>query len=150
MVDTAADTAAVRQIDLDHDRKTVIGVDDARENLMLEKAYIEAAGFRFVGVATGAECMALVVRIKPKLILLDIQMPDVDGFETCKLIRAIPEGQKVPIAFVTARKTEADVRAGLAAGGNDFIIKPFNRARLIDRVHYWTARSVPAALDKTG
>lgn len=136
-------------LDLDHSRKTVLGVDDAAENLMLEKAYLEAAGFRFVGAQSGEQCMSLLVRLRARLILLDIQMPGLDGFETCRMIRSMPEGRTVPIAFVTARKMESDLRAGLAAGGNDFIIKPFDRTKLIERVGYWTSRTLAPASTST-
>jgi two-component system, OmpR family, response regulator len=130
--------------------KLVVAADDTKENLLLEKAFLEAAGYRFLGVPSGAECIALVTRVKPRLIMLDIQMPDMDGIETCRRIRAIPDLRKIPIAFVTVCKTANDVRAGMAAGGNDFIVKPFNRERLIERVAYWTSRAAPTSLDRAG
>lgn len=136
--------------EFDNSSKIIIGADDAKENLLLEKAFLESAGFKFVGVTSGSECIALVCRVMPRLILLDIQMPDLDGFETCRRIRALPDRRRVPIAFVTACKTESDLRTGLAVGGNDFIIKPFNRDRLIERCNYWTSRSAPKVMDRTG
>jgi CheY-like chemotaxis protein len=139
-----------RGAEVDSRSKLVVAADDTKENLLLEKAFLEAAGYRFIGVGSGAECIALVSRVKPRLIMLDIQMPEMDGIETCRRIRAIPDMRKVPIAFITVCKTAADVRAGMAAGGNDFIIKPFTRDRLIERVAYWTSRSAPSSLERAG
>jgi DNA-binding response OmpR family regulator len=125
--------------------KIVLGVDDQPENLMMLESLIEAQGFAFFGVSSGAEAISLAVRVSPRLILLDVQMPDMDGFETCKRLRRIPELAGVPIAFLTARKASDDVRAGLLAGGNDFIVKPFDPERLITRVIHWTSRRASAA-----
>lgn len=125
--------------------KIVLGVDDQPENLMILESLVEAQGFAFFGVASGFEALSLAVRVSPKLILLDVQMPGMDGFETCRRLRAIPELRPVPIAFLTARKASEDVRTGLAAGGNDFIVKPFDPEKLIARVIQWTSRRIPSA-----
>lgn len=126
--------------------KVVIGVDDAPENLKLLQAAVRAGGFSFLGAASGNECLSLLTRIQPRLILLDIQMPELDGFETCRRIRSMPELQHVPVAFLTARKTAEDVQKCVQAGGNDFIVKPFDVLKLLERIKYWTSRRVaPAA-----
>jgi CheY-like chemotaxis protein len=123
--------------------KIVMGVDDVPENLAILKAYVVGAGYTFVGAASGEECMALVSRIKPRLILLDIEMPNgIDGIETCRRLRRNLDLKRVPIAFLTAQKTAQAVMAGMAAGGNDFIAKPFQQDKLIERVHHWTSRRV--------
>jgi DNA-binding response OmpR family regulator len=124
--------------------KIVIGVDDAPENLFLLQATVKAAGYPFMGVKGGAECITLLARVQPRLVLLDIEMPGMDGFETCKRIRQMREYQHVPICFLTARKTDEDVKRGVEVGGNDFIIKPFNPAQLLERIKYWCARQAPA------
>ena len=126
--------------------RIILGVDDQPENLMVLEALIEAQGFSFFGVASGLEAISLAVRISPRLILLDIQMPDMDGIETCRRLRAIDELRAVPIAFLTARKASEDVRAGLAAGGNDFIVKPFDPEKLIARVVQWTGRRITSTV----
>lgn len=122
--------------------KIVLGVDDAPENLFMLQAAIKHAGYTFLGAKSGMECLSLVSRVIPRLILLDIEMPDMDGYETCRKLRQYPELRHVPIAFLTARKTPADVTAGMQAGGNDFIVKPFDHQKLIERVRHWTTRSV--------
>jgi DNA-binding response OmpR family regulator len=65
-----------------------------------------------------------------------------DGFGTCEALRANPALRSVPIAFVTACKTVEDVTIGLRVGGNDFIAKPFNPDKLIERIEYWVNRRV--------
>lgn len=133
--------------------KIVMGVDDAKENLLILKAIIQSAGFTFISAVGGHEAIALIRRAVPRLILLDVEMPGIDGFETCRRLRSDPALERTPIAFLTARKTAADVQAGIAAGGNDFIIKPFDREQLIERVRFWAARRAPirlAAVAATG
>jgi two-component system OmpR family response regulator len=123
--------------------KIVVGVDDIPENLAMLKAYVTAAGFMFFGARSGEECMALTARVVPRLILLDIEMaPGIDGLETCRRLRRSRELKHVPIAFLTAHKSANDVMAGIAAGGNDFIAKPFQREQLLQRINHWMSRRI--------
>ncbi len=120
--------------------KIVVGVDDLPQHLRLLRQCILSGGFTFVGVPSGVECLTLVSRIEPRLVLLDVQMPDLDGFETCRRLRADMRLSHVPIAFLTSRNSPDDVKRGLACGGNDFILKPVSLARLMERVNHWTSR----------
>jgi CheY-like chemotaxis protein len=123
--------------------KIVMGVDDVPLNLAILKAYLSAAGYTFIGVASGEECLELTNRIKPRLILLDIEMsPGIGGIETCQRLRQRRELKHVPIAFLTAHKTAEHVMEGLKAGGNDFIAKPVQKDKLIERVRHWVSRRV--------
>jgi DNA-binding response OmpR family regulator len=117
--------------------KIVLGVDDAQDNLNLLKLAVESAGYSFIGAKSGLECLRLVGRMMPKLILLDIEMPNLDGFETCRRIRSLQDMKRTPVAFLTGRKTAADVKTGLEVGGNDFIVKPYDIVKLIERINYW-------------
>src|SRR5258707_928851 len=126
---------------LDRKSKIVLGVDDAQDNLNLLKLSVETAGYTFMGAKGGLECLRLVCRMIPKLILLDIEMPGIDGFETCRRIRNLSETKLVPIAFLTGRKTAEDVKTGMAAGGNDFIVKPYDVVKLIERINHWVNRA---------
>jgi two-component system OmpR family response regulator len=123
----------------DRRSKIVLAVDDTAENLRILKSVITSAGYSFIGVSSGTECLTLAWRLRPSLVLLDVQMPGMTGFEVCRRLRASREYTGVPIAFLTAAKTVEDVKAGMAAGGNDFIIKPFDAEMLIGRIHHWTS-----------
>jgi len=125
--------------------KIILGVDDQADNIMILESLIEAQGFTFFGVNSGAEGLSLAQRVNPRLILLDIQMPDMDGLETCRRLRRIPAFAATPVAFLTARKAVEDVKAGIAAGGNDFILKPIDPEKLLARVAHWTSRRISAA-----
>ena len=122
--------------------KIIVGVDDVPESLALVDHIVSDAGYTFMGAGGAAECLALVARIVPQLILLDVEMPKMDGFDTCRLLRADGRLTHVPIAFLTARKSSEDVRKGMSVGGNDFVLKPFDRAKLIERLNYWTRHRV--------
>lgn len=122
---------------LEKEKPVVIAVDDSREMLDILKSLIASAGYRFFGASNASQCMRLLGDVEPALILLDIQMPEVDGFDLCRQIRAIEAWRHVPVAFVTARRTAQDVKAGIAAGGNDFITKPFDAKNLMARIDRW-------------
>jgi DNA-binding response OmpR family regulator len=117
--------------------KIVLAVDDSREMLDILKTVLVDAGYRFFGAGGAKQCMRLIAEIKPSLILLDIQMPEMDGFELCRQIRAVEAWKNIPIAFLTARRSAQDVKTGMEAGGNDFITKPFDGKTLLSRVERW-------------
>ncbi|SRR5579885_2095901 len=122
--------------------KIVLGVDDTPQHLRLLEQCILAGGYTFFGAANGIECLKLVNRVEPRLILLDVQMPELDGYETCRRLRGDMRLDHVPIAFLTSRNSTDDVRLGLSAGGNDFILKPVSFTRLMERVQHWTSRRI--------
>jgi len=122
----------------------VLAVDDAPENLFLLQSVVKAGGYSFMSARSGSECLTLLTRVQPRLILLDVEMPVMDGFETCRQIRAIPALRSIPVAFLTARKTVEDVKRGIAVGGNDFIVKPFEMTKLLERMKHWTSRRIVA------
>ena len=124
------------------EKPVILAVDDSSEMLDILKNVIAGAGYRFFGASNANQCMRLVRDLAPDLILLDIQMPEVDGFELCRQIRAVESCQRVPVAFVTARRTAQDVKAGIAAGGNDFITKPFDPKNLMARIERWLKQKV--------
>ncbi|HEY1507075.1 MAG TPA: response regulator [Stellaceae bacterium] len=120
-----------------HEKPVIVAVDDSREMLDILKNLIAGAGYRFFGASNAQQCMRLMRDVAPDLILLDIQMPEVDGFDLCRQIRAVEAWAHTPVAFVTARRSAQDVKAGIAAGGNDFITKPFDAQHLMARVERW-------------
>ncbi len=123
-----------------NEKPVVVAVDDSREMLDILTTVVADAGYRFLGAGGAKQCMRLVGDVQPDLILLDIQMPETDGFELCRQIRAVDAWRKVPVAFLTSRRTAQDVKAGIAAGGNDFITKPFDAKSLLSRIDRWVPR----------
>jgi PleD family two-component response regulator len=135
-----ADVRQAKTANPSNRNKIVIGVDEAAEDLRRLRHCVQSAGFTFVGTQSGTECLKIVSRIEPRLILIDIKLPDFDGFELARRLRGDMRLSHVPIAFLTARNSPEDVKRGLSVGGNDYILKPVSAARLMDRVNYWTSR----------
>jgi len=109
----------------------VLIVDDEPHIMELGKLYLEREGFQVEGVGTGREALAKQASSKPDLIILDLMLPDIDGFEVCKQIRAKSD---VPILMLTARKEDVDKIVGLELGADDYFTKPFNPRELVARV----------------
>lgn len=114
-------------------RKIALVEDDADLYALL-KYNLEREGFAFVGQQTGRGAIDLFRRERPDLVLLDIMLPDSDGLDICKGIRAHPELAHIPVIFLTARATETDRIVGLELGANDYIVKPFFLRELIARI----------------
>jgi DNA-binding response OmpR family regulator len=121
--------------------KTIMIVDDASEMIEILNVVIRSAGHRCIVARSGRRCVELIPEVLPDLVLLDIQMPELDGYETCRQIRMLPTGKTVPIIFCTARKTIEDVKEGIKVGGNDFLTKPFDAKSLLARVDRWLTKA---------
>jgi len=106
-------------------RKTILAIDDTPENLMTLGAALEEE-YEVVMATSGQEGLELVQSMRPDLILLDVMMPGMDGYETCQRIRSIPENQRIPVVFVTAMGDSGSEMKGLEMGGADYLSKPLN------------------------
>jgi len=95
---------------------------------------LEAEGYEVLTAVTGQGGVMLAQRQRPKLILVDIELPDIDGYEVCRALRASPETAKLPVFIYTARAEVADKVAGFKAGANDYIVKPVAAAELVARI----------------
>ncbi len=115
------------------DRPVVLAVDDLPTNLRLLEAILTSRGFDVVQAASGEEALAFLAETLPDLVLLDIQMPGIDGYETCRRIRADERTAFLPVVMITASGAEHKVR-GLESGADDFVAKPFEQAELLARV----------------
>jgi len=113
---------------------TVLVIDDGPDNRMLLRALLERGGYRPVLADNGEAGLACLERETPALVLLDYMMPDMTGPEVARRIRQRPGGADIPIVLLTASADEAHVREALAAGADDFLIKPFDRKVLMARV----------------
>jgi two-component system, OmpR family, alkaline phosphatase synthesis response regulator PhoP len=110
----------------------VLVVDDEENIVNLTRLYLEREGFRVKSAGDGKSALMETATLKPALIVLDIMIPEIDGFEVCKQIRR--EGNDVPILILTARDDDFDKILGLELGADDYMTKPFNPRELTARV----------------
>jgi two-component system, OmpR family, response regulator len=118
-------------------------VDDEATILELLSGSLRLAGFDVVTAASGAEAVRAVTSSRPDLVLLDVMMPDGDGFETLGRIRS--GGSEVPVIFLTARDEVPDRVRGFAEGGDDYVTKPFSLDELLGRIGAVLKRTRPGA-----
>ena len=114
--------------------KKIVLIEDDVDLYSLIQYNLEKEGFAMVGSQTGKGAIELCRRERPDLVILDIMLPDSDGLEICKGIRAHSELQHIPVIFLTARASETDRIVGLELGANDYIVKPFFVRELIARI----------------
>ena len=113
---------------------TVLVVDDNAANRALARETLEDEGYRVVLASGGAEALATFEASPTDCVLLDVRMPDLDGFAVCEKLRAMPAGEGVPILFLTALRDVDTFEHALRAGGDDFVTKPVRPAELVVRV----------------
>ena len=124
--------------------ETVLVVDDEKNIRELIQLYLTNAGYRVVNAADGAEALRLARADKPDLIVLDLMLPQVDGYEVCRRLRR--EGNDLPIIMLTARDDDVDKIVGLELGADDYMTKPFNPRELVARIKAVLRRTDPANL----
>jgi CheY-like chemotaxis protein/class 3 adenylate cyclase len=112
---------------------TILVVDDTPQNVRLLEAVLTPLGHRVIAATNGQEALEAVAREKPDLVLLDIQMPVMDGYEACRRLRDDETTVGLPILLITASGEEQKVKA-LECGADDFVAKPFDKAELLARV----------------
>ena len=113
---------------------TVLVVDDNATNRALAKETLEDEGYRIVLASGGVEALTAFEASAPDCVVLDIRMPDMDGFAVCEKLRKTPGGETVPILFLTALRDVETFEHALRAGGDDFVTKPVRPAELVVRV----------------
>jgi two-component system OmpR family response regulator len=128
---------------MNEDVRRVLVVDDEPNIRDLVEVALRFHGFAPVTAATGDEALRQVRAERPDLVVLDVMLPDVDGFEVCRRLRA--DGHDVPVIFLTARDTPSDTVTGLTLGGDDYVTKPFSIDALVARIRAVLRRTAPAA-----
>ena len=116
-----------------NDAVVVLAVDDLEQNLRLLDAVLSPRGYSVVTAASGEEALAMLEAHAVDLVLLDIMMPGMDGYEVCRRIRAVPRWAFLPVVMITA-SGDQEKRHALEAGADDFVSKPFDQAELVARV----------------
>lgn len=111
-------------------------VDDVIANVLLLKTILKKEGFTIVTAGNGVEALECMTREKPDLVLLDVMMPEMDGYEAAAHIRENPETAGIPIIFLTALNDTENIVKGFRVGGNDYLTKPFRKEELVTRVRF--------------
>jgi len=125
---------------------TVLIVEDDHNTAALVATYLEREGFSTVVIHDGGEAIKAMSMFKLVFVILDVMLPNVDGWEICRTLR---KESDVPIIMLTAREEELDRVAGLAMGADDYVVKPFSPRELVERVKAILRRSRPASQRST-
>ena len=112
----------------------VLAVDDTPANLEVLIELLEVEGFDVRVAVSGEEALERLSQAEPDIVLLDVMMPGIDGYETCRRLKAMPEMEEVPVIFLTARADLEGVVTGFQAGGADYVTKPFQQEELLARL----------------
>jgi len=115
-------------------QKKILIVEDEESLLKLESILLTTKGYLVQGATTGLAALEAVAAEPPDLILLDIMLPELDGFEVCARIRNNPDTARIPIIFLTAKKTPEDVARGREVGADEYITKPFKSALVMEKI----------------
>lgn len=115
-------------------KKRILVVEDEESLLKLETILLTVKGFEVVGAFTGKMAIDKLTTEEFNLVLLDIMLPDIDGFEVCRFIRNNPRTENLPIVMLTAKKTQEDYDRGMLCGANAYLHKPFKSAMIIDKI----------------
>lgn len=129
----------------------VLAVDDEKTILLFLETILHSAGYQVICCSDSLKCLDLAQQEHPDLILLDVMMPDMDGFEVCKQLKELPTISKIPVIFITIKGEAQDKIAGFKSGGVDYITKPFEAEVLLARLQkhmdmYWLRCALEQAI----
>ncbi|MEJ2037622.1 MAG: response regulator [Desulfosarcinaceae bacterium] len=127
---------------------SILIVDDVSRNIQVLARVLDDDGYLVAAAASGKQALAMIPSVVPDLVLLDVMMPELDGFEVCRRIKASTQTSQIPVILLTARTDPEDILTGMKAGAVDYITKPFNRNELMARVR--THVLLKKARDKRG
>ena len=112
----------------------ILIAEDERDIRELVSLSLQFGGYTVVQAANGAEAVEQAQKELPDLILMDVRMPKMTGYDACRRIKAIPELRDIPVVFVSAKGQESEIQTGLEAGAEEYILKPFAPDELIKQV----------------
>ena len=114
--------------------KEILIVDDEPSIVVPIQFLMEQQGYSVLVAQNGEDALDAIYKYKPDLILLDIMLPRIDGYEVCEIVRLNPKYRDIKIIFLTAKGREVEIAKGLALGANAYITKPFSNTELVDKV----------------
>jgi DNA-binding response OmpR family regulator len=114
--------------------KEILIVDDEPSIVVPIQFLMEQQGYNVLIAENGEDALDAIYKYKPDLILLDIMLPRIDGYEVCEIVRLNPEYRDIKIIFLTAKGREVEIAKGLALGANAYITKPFSNTQLVAKV----------------
>ena len=114
--------------------KEILIVDDEPNVVVPIQFLMEQQGYRVMTAERGEDALDLIYHYKPDLVILDIMLPGIDGFEVCEIVRLNPDYRDVKIMFLTAKGLEVDIAKGLSLGADAYITKPFSNDELVAKV----------------
>jgi CheY-like chemotaxis protein len=122
----------------------ILVAEDERDIRDLIAFTLRFAGYEVITANNGEEAVQLTLREIPDLVLTDVRMPKMTGYEACRLIKAEPSTQHIPVVFLSAKGQEAEVQSGLAAGGDEYLLKPFAPDQVTRKVAEILTKPKPA------
>lgn len=121
-------------------KKKILIVEDEESLLKLESILLTSKGYEVKGVPNGLAALQSLSELKPDLILLDVMLPEIDGFEVCRRIKENPDTTHIPIIMLTAKKSREDMARGEQVGADWYITKPFKSAMVIETIQRFLAK----------
>lgn len=115
-------------------KQKILVVEDEESLLKLESILLTSKGYEVQGVTTGQEALDAISGNPPDLVLLDIMLPEMDGFEVCRRIKENPKTRDLPVVMLTAKKSREDMARGQEVGADWYITKPFKSANVIETI----------------
>ncbi len=112
----------------------ILVVDDEPHIVMMLEARLQKNGFEVVTATSGSEAMAKVKQVRPDLIVLDVMMPVMSGFEVCRMLKENPAYQAIPVILLTAKSTERDQTLGISVGADAYVTKPYSPEELLGQI----------------
>lgn len=119
---------------MENEKARILIVDDTPKNIQVLGTILKIKNYQINVAQNGLQALEVVQKIRPDLILLDVMMPELDGFETCKRLKASEDTRDIPVIFLTAKVEQEDIINGFKLGAVDYVTKPFNQTELLARV----------------
>jgi len=116
------------------EKKKILIVEDEESLLKLESILLTSKGYDVRGVLNGQQALDAILEERPDLVLLDIMLPEIDGFEVCRRIKENPETRSIPVIMLTAKKSREDMARGEKVGADWYITKPFKSVMVIETI----------------